>query len=59
MIHQFYFWFEELKWSMDWLSKLLIKIGARVSYRARWWFVHMTSAFSLAHYYRGVLAWGP
>jgi len=35
------------------------KVGARVSYHARLWYVHVASAFPLSHHYRAVLAWGP
>jgi hypothetical protein len=59
MIRQFYVWGEEVKRSMEWLIKRLIKVGARVSYHARRWYVHVASAFPLAHHYRAVLAWGP
>src|SRR5208337_3939479 len=59
MIRQFYVWGEEVKRSMDWLIKRLIKVGARVSYHARRWCVHVASAFPLSHHYRAVLAWGP
>lgn len=59
MIRQFYVWGEEVRRSMDWLIKRLIKVGARVSYHARRWYVHVASAFPLAHHYRAVLAWGP
>lgn len=58
MIRQFYVWGEEVKRSMDWLIKRLIKVGARVSYHARRWYVHIASAFPLAHHYRAVLTWG-
>jgi len=58
MIRQFYVWGEEVKRSMEWLIKRLIKVGARVSYHARRWYVHVASAFPLAHHYRSVLAWG-
>ncbi|MGA8572741.1 MAG: hypothetical protein ACLP7A_05540 [Desulfobaccales bacterium] len=43
---------------MDWLIKRLIKVGARVSYHARRWYVHVASAFPLAHHYHAVLARG-
>ena len=59
MIRQFYVWGEEVKRSMEWLIKRLIKVGARVSYHARRWYVHVASAFPLSHHYRAVLAWGP
>jgi hypothetical protein len=41
---------------MDWLIKRLVKEGARVSYHARRWYVHVASAFPLAHHYQAVLA---
>jgi hypothetical protein len=37
MIRQFYFYGEEVKRSIDWLIKRLIKVGARISYHARRW----------------------
>jgi hypothetical protein len=58
MIRQFYVRGEEVKRSMDWLIKRLIKVEARVSYHARRWYVQVASAFPLAHHYRAVLAWG-
>ncbi len=59
MIRQFYIWGEEVKRSIDWLIKRLIKVGARVSYHARRWYVHVASAFPLAQHFRAVLDWGP
>jgi hypothetical protein len=41
-----------------WPIDRLIKMGARVSYQARRWYVHIASAFPLAHHYRVVLTWG-
>ncbi|MBM4284314.1 MAG: hypothetical protein FJ128_03550 [Deltaproteobacteria bacterium] len=58
MIRQFYVWGEEEKRCMDWLIKRLNKVGARISYHARRWYVHVASASPLAHHYRAVLAWG-
>ena len=49
----------EVRRSIDWLIKRLIKVGARVSYHAHRWYVHVASAFPLSHHYRAVLAWGP
>jgi hypothetical protein len=34
----------------------LVKVGARVVYLARKWYVHVALAFSLARYYRIVFA---
>ena len=39
------------------LTDLLFKMGAGVSYHARRWYVHVASAFPLAHHYPAVLAW--
>jgi len=56
MIRQFYVWGEEVKRSMNWLIKHLIKVGARVYYHARRWGVHVAAAFPVAHHYPAVLA---
>ncbi|MBM4295245.1 MAG: hypothetical protein FJ126_10130 [Deltaproteobacteria bacterium] len=58
MIRKFYVRGEDVRRSIDWLIKRLIKVGARVSYHARRWYVHVASAFPLVHHYRAVLAWG-
>ena len=58
MIRQFSVWGEEVKRSIDWLSKRLIKVGARVSDHTRRWHVRVASVFPLSHHYRAVLAWG-
>ncbi len=42
--------------ALDWQIKRLIEVEARVSYQARRWYVHVASAFPLAHHYRAVLA---
>jgi hypothetical protein len=59
MIRQFHVWGEEVKRSMEWLIKRLIKVGAGVFYHARTWYVHTVSAFPLAQHYRSVLAGDP
>ena len=48
MLRQFYLMGEEVKRSMEWLIKRLIKMGARVAYHGRRWQVHVASAFPLA-----------
>ena len=35
----------------------LVKVGARIIYQARYWHVHIASAFALRHHYRAVLGW--
>jgi hypothetical protein len=54
MLRQFYLVGEEIKRSMEWLIKRLIKVGAKVAYHGRKWQVHVASAFPLARYYRAV-----
>lgn len=54
MIRQFYLMGEEVKRSMEWLIKRLIKVGAKVAYHGRRWYVHVAAAFPLARYYRAV-----
>ena len=51
---QFYLVAEEVKRSMEWLIKRLIKVGARVSYQGRRWQVHVASALPMARHYRAV-----
>jgi hypothetical protein len=50
-ILQFYLMGEEVKRSMEWLIKRLIKVGAKVAYHGRRWHVHVAAAFPLARYY--------
>jgi hypothetical protein len=54
MLRQFYLVGEEVKRSMEWLIKRLIKVGAKVACHGRMWQVHVASAFPLARYYRAV-----
>jgi hypothetical protein len=54
MVRQFYLIGEEVKRSMEWLIKRLIKVGARVAYHGRRWYVHVASAFPLARPYLAV-----
>jgi len=58
MLRRFYLKGEGVRRSIEWLIKRLIKIGAKVSYHAKKWHVHVASAFPLAHYYRAVLGYG-
>ena len=57
VIREFYVWGEPVKRSMEWLIMRLIKVGARVTYHGRYWYVHIASAFPLRNHYRAVLAW--
>jgi len=58
MLRQFYLVGEEVKQSMEWLIKRLVKVGARVSYHGRKWQVHVASAFPLTRHYRPVFEQG-
>jgi hypothetical protein len=49
MIRDAAFWGESVKPSIDSVIRRLVKVGARVVYHARKWYVHVASAFSLAH----------
>ena len=39
---------------MEWIIKRLIKVGAKVAYHGRRWYVHVASAFPLARHYEAV-----
>ena len=45
MLRQFYLHGEEVKRSMEWLIRRLIKVGAKVAYHGRRWHVHVASGF--------------
>lgn len=55
MIREFYLKDEEVKRSIEWLIRRIIKAAARVAYHGRRWWVHVASAFPLAHHFRAVL----
>jgi hypothetical protein len=55
MLRQFYLVGEEVKRSMEWLIKRLIKVGAKVAYHGRRWQVHVASALALAGHHRAVV----
>ena len=35
----------------------LVKVSARIIYHARYWHMHIASAFALPHHYQAVLGW--
>ena len=57
LIRRFYLHFEKTRRSIEWVIMRLVKVGARIIYHARFWHVHIASAFALRHHYRAVLAW--
>jgi len=58
MLRKFYIRGEGVSRSIEWLILRLIKVGARVSYHAKKWHVHVATAFSLTHHYQEVLGSG-
>jgi hypothetical protein len=57
MLRKFYIRGEGVRRSIEWLILRLLKVGTRVSYHARRWYVHVASAFPLAHHYQAILGW--
>jgi len=58
MIREFHLQGEDVKRSMEWLIKRIIKVASRISYSGRRWWVHVASSHPLAHQYREVLGTG-
>jgi len=56
MIRDTAFWGESVKPSIESIIRRLVKVGARVVYHARKWYVHVASAFPLVRHYRILLA---
>ncbi len=54
MLRQFYLVGEEVKRSIKWLIKCLIKVGAKVAYHGRSWYVCVASSVPLASQYGAV-----
>lgn len=55
LIRRFYLVSEDTRRSIEWIIMRLVKAGARIVYHARYWYVHVASAFPLKHHYRAVL----
>ena len=55
LIRRFYLRFEKTRRSIEVIIMRLVKVGARIIYHARYWHVHIASAFALRHHYRAVL----
>ncbi len=58
MIRIFYLYGEEVRRSIEWPIRRLIKVGAKIAYHGRRWNGHITSVIPLAHHYRAVLGYG-
>jgi len=57
LIRRFYMRSEKARRSIEWIIMRLIKAGARIVYHARYWYVHIASAFPLRYHYWAVLDW--
>jgi hypothetical protein len=57
LIRRFYLWGNDKRRSIEWVIMRLIIAGARIVYHARYWQVHIASAFSLRHHYRAIFGW--
>ena len=58
MIREFHLKGEDVKRSIEWIIRRIIKAASRISYHGRRWWVHVASSFPLAHQYREVLGTG-
>jgi len=58
MLRKIYIRGEGVRRSIEWLIRRLIEVGATVSYHARRWHVHVSSAFPLDHHFRAVFDTG-
>jgi len=56
MIRDAAFWGRERQAVHNSIIRRLVKVGARVVYHARRWYVHVASAFPLVRYYRIIFA---
>jgi len=54
MFRSLYLKGEEVRRSMEWIIKRLIKVGTKVAYHGQRWQVHVAPAFPLARRYEAV-----
>ena len=54
LFRSFYLKGEEVRRSMEWIIKRLIKVGGEVVYHSRRWQVHVASSFTMAWHYEAV-----
>lgn len=58
MVWEFHLKGEDVKRSIEWIIRRIIKAASRISYHGRRWWVHVASSFPLAHHYRAVFGTG-
>ncbi len=52
---EFYMKSEEVKRSIEWIIRRMVKVASRISYHSRYWWVPVASVFPLSHHYQAVL----
>jgi hypothetical protein len=58
MVREFHLKGENVKRSIEWIVRRIIKAASRISYHGRRWWVHVASSFPLAHHYRAAFGTG-
>ncbi len=58
LVRELYMVGEEVKRSIEWIIRRMVKVASRVSYHSRYWWVHVSSAFPLRHHYQAVFGLG-
>jgi len=61
MLREFYIFYiegEDIKRSIEWIIRRVVKVESRISHHSRYWWVHVASAFPLRHHYQAVLGYG-
>ena len=57
-LREFYLEGEEVKRSIEWLIRRIVKVASRVSHHGRYWWVYVASAFPFRHHFQAVLGHG-
>ena len=56
LVREFYVVGEEVKRSIVWIIRWMVKVASSISYHSRCWWVHLASAFPLLHHYQTVFS---
>jgi hypothetical protein len=52
---EFYMKSEEVKRSIEWIIRRMVKVASRISYHSLYWWVPVASVFPLSYHYQAVL----
>ena len=58
LLREFYLEGEEVKRSVEWLIRRIVKVASRISSHSRYWWVHVAFVSPLRHHYQAVLDMG-